>query len=256
MSLPMGRRKALSGMRRFITDICRAAQGVPSVMIERQMSLHDVVAARQLLKPHVQWTSIFAKAFALTSLESPALLLSYVRFPWPHFYEHQTPIVNITIERQHKGEEAVFFAQVRHPNLLPLAEIDQYLRRCKSEPVETIGSFRRGLVMARLPGLLRRLAVWSAFHGSGRWRERYIGTFSVTSTASLGSGPIRVISPMTSTLHYGLFDAQNRLDMRMTFDHRVLDGGTAARALAIMEKHLQGSILNELRSMAATRMAA
>ena len=33
-------------------------------------------------------------------------------------------------------------------------------------------------------------------------------------------------------LHYGLFDAGGNLDVRLTFDHRVLDGAPMARALA------------------------
>ncbi|MCE9530762.1 MAG: hypothetical protein K8T89_06510 [Planctomycetes bacterium] len=213
------------------------------------MDLKNVVAARQLLRNRPQWTAIIAKAFALTSQDNPSFLQSYICFPWHHIYEHQTPIANIAVERQHEGEDAVFFAQVRHPNLLSLTKIDAYLRGCKREPIETIGSFRRILVIARLPGLLRRLALWSAFHSSGRWRERYVGTFSITSTASSGAGMVQLITPMTGTLHYSVLDEESRLDMRLTFDQRVLGADAAARALATMENHLNDAILKELHSM-------
>ncbi|MCE9530764.1 MAG: 2-oxo acid dehydrogenase subunit E2 [Planctomycetes bacterium] len=256
MPLPMGRWKSLSGMRRLVRDFCLAGQSVPTVMIERRMHLNDVVKARQLVQPRTQWTAIFIKAYALTSLEVPSLLRSYIRLPWPHLYEHQVPIASFTVERQYKNEDVALGSRLRHPHLLPLTKIDEYLRRCKNEPIESIREFRQIVRLSRLPGWISRMVAWYGLHASGRWRERYFGTYGVTSVASLGAGAIGVISPFTGTLHYGIFDEENRLDVRLTFDHRVLDGATAARALAVMENHLQGSILNELRSMKSTQLAA
>ena len=62
---------------------------------------------------------------------------------------------------------------------------------------------------------------------------------------------LHLISPLTATLHYGLLDAGGGLDMRLTFDHRVFDGATAARALVALEKTLRGTILTEMRQLAA-----
>lgn len=256
MSLPKGRWKSYSGMRGLVCDICRVAQSFPSVVIERRMKLRDVVAARDAAQPRPQWTAIFAKAFGLACREVPALLRSHVRLPWPHLYEHQSPVACITVERQYADEEAVFFAQLRHTDATPLVKIDAQLRRCRTEPVENIGNFRRAILLSRLPGWMRRLAMWSAANASGRWRELYLGTYTISSTASLGAGIVQLISPMTGTLHYGLFDERDELDMRLTFDHRVLDGATAARALTVMENHLHGAILTELRSFATLRAAA
>ena len=41
------------------------------------------------------------------------------------------------------------------------------------------------------------------------------------------------------------FDPSGRLDVRLSFDHRVLDGATAANALGEMEAVLLGDIKNE-----------
>ena len=56
---------------------------------------------------------------------------------------------------------------------------------------------------------------------------------------------------MTCTLHYGLFDTDGGLDVRLTFDHRVLDGAPAARALADLEGVLLNEVLAEVRGMRA-----
>ena len=48
------------------------------------------------------------------------------------------------------------------------------------------------------------------------------------------------------SLHYNLFDEHDRLDMRVSWDHRVLDGATVARALVDMEAILNREILREV----------
>jgi hypothetical protein len=48
-----------------------------------------------------------------------------------------------------------------------------------------------------------------------------------------------------SQLHYGMIDPAGGLDMRLSFDHRVLDGVTAAKALADLEGVLLDEILQE-----------
>jgi hypothetical protein len=52
---------------------------------------------------------------------------------------------------------------------------------------------------------------------------------------------------LTSTIHYGLFDEGGHIDMRMAFDHRVLDGATAALVLMEMEETLLTRILKEVQ---------
>jgi hypothetical protein len=54
---------------------------------------------------------------------------------------------------------------------------------------------------------------------------------------------------LTSTLHYGLFDDSGRLDVRLSWDHRVMDGATVARALADLETILNRDIVRELTGL-------
>src|SRR5262249_41183540 len=69
--------------------------------------------------------------------------------------------------------------------------------------------------------------------------------------ASLGAGSLHILSPMTTTLNYGTFEPDGSLDVRLTYDHRVLDGASVARAMAALEEVLHGQILDELRALAA-----
>ena len=66
-----------------------------------------------------------------------------------------------------------------------------------------------------------------------------------------------VLTPLlTSTLHCGMFDDRGNLPMRMTFDHRALDGANAARALVELEKVLLGEILEEVQGLRSIKIAA
>jgi hypothetical protein len=243
-----GRWLPLSVSRRLVTDALRACRGIPTVTAERRLELAELVEARQARQPRPAWSALFAKAFALVAADLPALRRSYISFPWPHLYEHATTVASVVVEREVQGEETVFFAPVVGPHTRSLADLDAHLRRCRTEPVERIAAFRRALRLARLPWPLRRLGMWLGLHASGRLRERFFGTFSLSSPASQGAGMLSLITALTATLHYGLFDDGGRLDMRLTFDHRVLDGATAARALVALENVLRGPILAEVRS--------
>jgi pyruvate/2-oxoglutarate dehydrogenase complex dihydrolipoamide acyltransferase (E2) component len=54
---------------------------------------------------------------------------------------------------------------------------------------------------------------------------------------------------LTTTLNYGQFEPDGTLDVRLTYDHRVLDGSTVARALVALEAVLHGEILAELKCL-------
>ena len=93
---------------------------------------------------------------------------------------------------------------------------------------------------------MRRWFWWASLNVFGRRRCHNFGTFSVTSVASQGAGVFRAMPILSSTLHYGLFD-QGRLDMRITFDHRVMDGAAMARILVDLESILNREIVRELQ---------
>ena len=81
---------------------------------------------------------------------------------------------------------------------------------------------------------------------SGHWRAKYAGTFGLTSTAALGATVNTLLSPLTTTLTYGVFAPDGRVTVRLFFDHRVLDGLGSAAALEELESALNGPIREEL----------
>jgi pyruvate/2-oxoglutarate dehydrogenase complex dihydrolipoamide acyltransferase (E2) component len=99
------------------------------------------------------------------------------------------------------------------------------------------------------------LVWWVSLNFFGRLRSHNYGTFGVTSTSGIGAGVQRIIPILTSSIHYGMFDEAGCLDMRLSFDHRVLDGATAAQALVDLEAVLLHEILDEVRGL-RLRLAA
>src|SRR5262249_43433057 len=130
------------------------------------------------------------------------------------------------------------------------------LDRFKTAPIESIGLFRRILKTSRLPRPLRRFLWWFGLNGSGARRARHFGTWGVSVTAGFGAVGLRPLSPLTTNLGYGLVDDDGAVDVRITYDHRVLDGGTVGRALVDLDEVLNGPILAELRGMVRVRVAA
>jgi hypothetical protein len=219
------------------------------------MHLADLVAARRDTAARVGWCAIFTKAYGLVAAARPELRRCYVPFPWPRLYEHPLTVASVALERNYRGEPAVFFAQVVSPERMSLAELDRKVREYKQAPLESVGAFRRALRVSRLPRPLRRFAWWLGLNASGYWHARYFGTVGVSLTASLGAASLHQLSPLTVALNYSPFRADGTIDVRLTYDHRVLDGGPLARALAALEDVLHAEILTELRAPADRRAA-
>jgi hypothetical protein len=217
--------------------------------MQRTMRLAAVVEARQRACPRPGWCSLFVKAFSFVAARRAPLRQSYMPWPWPHFYEHPISKASVAVERPHGEEIAVFFTRVRNPHEQTLTAIDAYLNRCKNAPVESISVFRRILRMCRLPWPVRRLVWGVALYTSGSRRARLMGTFGVSVTGGLGASGLDLLTPVTSALNYGVVSEEGLVDVRLTYDHRVLDGGTAARALVDVEEEMNGPILAELNGL-------
>src|SRR5262245_52758639 len=104
-----GRRLTLSLPRRQVGDMLHFAMKVPSVPVQRCMRLGPLFAARRKMEPRPKWVLLLAKGFSMVAAETPRLRQAYMSFPWPHLYEHPHSIATIAVEREYKGEEAVFF---------------------------------------------------------------------------------------------------------------------------------------------------
>jgi hypothetical protein len=255
MSQPAGVSIPLSLPRQLMCDYLHFARQIPSVPVQRRMKLGAVVAARAATGLRPSWCAIFTKAYGFVTAAAPQFRRAYLSFPRPHFYEHPVNVTSVAIERKFGDEDAVFFAHIRRPEALGLADIDARLRRFKEQPLESIGAYRRILFVNRLPRPLRRLLWWIGLNVWGRKRAAFMGTSGITVYAGLGAASLHPLSLLTTTLNYGVIEPDGSVDVRITYDHRVMDGATVARALAELERVLTHEILAELRYLPAADAA-
>ncbi len=248
MSHLRGHSRPISLYRRLVIDFLHASRNRPLVPIERRMRLAPLVNARALASPRLSWCALLTKAYAIVAARHPVLRRAYLPLPWPRFYEHPENVAAVVVERHFADESVILTAQLRRPEQLSLVEVASWLRQCKEAPLESVGSYRRALRIARLPWPLRRLAWWIGVDWWGSQRARCLGTFGVSVTGGMGAGTLALVTPWTTALHCAPLEEDGALPMRLTFDHRVLDGATAARMLVELEQTLLGDILEEVRA--------
>ncbi len=210
------------------------------------MDLGPLAAARASLVPRPSWCALFAKAFAILGREHPELRRSYLKFPRARLYEHPYNVVSLNVERQTETENVILYCLIRSPENRSLREIDEIVRQHKEEPLETLRAYRRSVNFSRVPWPLRRLFWWTALNVFGRRRCHNFGTFGISSVGAQGAGLLHLTPVLTSTIHFGLFDEQHRMDVRFSWDHRVMDGALVARVLRDLETILNHDIAREL----------
>lgn len=249
-----GRWIKLSAPRRVLGDVLSLSARHPTVPVQRRMQLANVAMAR-MAAGRLGWPAVFMKAYARVAIEQPALRRAYVILPWPHLCEYPISIATMAVERDYEGEPAIFFGKIADPARLPLTEVHSHIRAFAEDPIEVVKPFRKMLALARLPWPVRRALLWLGLNLS-RTRPGQFGTFGLSVYSSLGSESLHPLSPLTTTLTYGVISQYGTVDVRLVYDHRVLDGATVARALARLEAELNGAILEELRQMARERIPA
>jgi pyruvate/2-oxoglutarate dehydrogenase complex dihydrolipoamide acyltransferase (E2) component len=251
-----GRTLRISPYRRAVADLMHFSQQVPAVTAERRMDLSPLMAARAARPNRPSWTVLFSKAFGMLGRDHPCLRRAYLKCPWARFYEHPHNIAALNVERRLPDEDIVLFCLIRGPENRSLAEMDAMVKHHRDTPVEQLRCYQRSSRMGRVPWPFRRLSWWAAVNMFGRRRCHNFGTFSVSSIASQGAGLLTVVPLLTSAIHYGMFEG-SMLPMRLTFDHRVMDGAAVARILVDFERMLNVELVKELTGASpAIRLAA
>jgi hypothetical protein len=246
-----GRTLAISLPRRWIGDLLHFAHKVPAVVVQRQMNLAALQDARERSAQRIRWCAIFTRAYAKVASEFPELRRAWLGFPWAHFYEHPFSIASVAIERLYEGERAVFFVHLRFPEYQSLVALDAHLHRFQSEPIDTVGLYRRALAVSRLPWPLRRLLWWVGLNVSGPKRAARMGTFGVSVYSGLGAESFNHHTVLTTSLNYGVIASDGSVAVRVIYDHRVMDGGTVARVLARLEEVLNTDLVAELDGLSS-----
>jgi pyruvate/2-oxoglutarate dehydrogenase complex dihydrolipoamide acyltransferase (E2) component len=244
-----GRMIHLSVPRRMVIDLLYFASGIPTVPVQKRMALAPLVAARAACRERPRWTAIFTKAYALMARDFPEFRRAYVKLPWPHLYEYPRSNATVIIERDYKGEPGLFSISIKEPAEQSLRDIGRQLEHGSTAPVESVKDFTRAMNFARLPKPLRRAFWWICLNW-GRQRGNYFGTFGVSVYSALNAESLHPLSPLTSLLNYGVISSDGMLEVRIIYDHRVMNGATVARALAHLEEILTTAMLEDVRALA------
>ncbi|MBY0230124.1 MAG: 2-oxo acid dehydrogenase subunit E2 [Gemmataceae bacterium] len=250
MGKAVGRWVPLSPFRLLVADLMHFSQRTPAVTADRRMDLRPLIAARaaSALKPG--WSTLFARAYGMLSRDTPALRRTYLELPWGRLYEHPHSVACVNLERRDGDEDIVLFCLVRGPENRSLEEIEAMVRHHREAPLETLRPYQRSMSMARVPWPFRRWVWWLSLNLFGKLRCHNYGTFSISNIGSAGAGLMNVVPALTTSFHPGMFDEHGRLDGRLTFDHRVLDGAAVARAMRDLEAILTRDLVRELEGTA------
>jgi hypothetical protein len=253
---PRGLNMPIAVGRRIVAEFLRQARNVPLITVRRQFSIPGLTSTRSAMTPRVSWVALFAKAYALAALRHERLRRSWITFPVPRLYEHPVSACVVLVEREWQGEEVVLGGKVHEPEIMALVDIDRYVHRFRTAPVRSVSCFRQLLRVGSYPTWLQRFLFWSSLHWSGFRRSKRFGTFVVSSLGNFGCETVGPRVPLTGYLSYGPVSPDGRVVVALTFDHRVMDGRHAARALEDVERILNTVIVSELRRMADEPSAA
>lgn len=194
---------------------------------------------------------LFVKAYAVVAARYPQLRQIYLRWPWPHVYEHPFSVATVAISRRLADDDWLFFAVLERPEGKSLEVLQSAVTRYQSAPVEQ--AFACQLRLSRLPFLIRRAWWWVRLHLMPRRRVKRLGTFGVTTLAGQGATIVDPKAPLTSILSYGPLDSHGQCSVSVTYDHRLLDGFRVARFLADLEGEMCGRIADELTTVPRNR---
>jgi hypothetical protein len=239
--------RKISLPRRVVIDLMHASADVPFVAVRRTLNIERLAGARRALETRPAWAAIFAKGFAILARDRPVLRTSYLTWPWPRFYEVPQTVAMIVVAPD-AAPDGVLLYPVKAPDLVPLLDADERVRRAKADPLETTPFFRKTLIVTRLPLPLRRLA-WAIGLHSGRQRANYFGTLLVTSVAAFGGGEVEALAPCSFILSYDKVAADGSIDVMVRWDHRITDAAVVGAALSSLERILNKEIADELLAL-------
>jgi hypothetical protein len=250
-----GRAIALSRARRLVVDVLHFAHKIPTVPVQKRMSLAAVAEARTACPHRPRWTAIFMRAYGLLAREVPEFRRVYVKLPWPHLFEYRSSVGGVVIEREYQGDTGIFCLTILNPAARTIDDLHESLENAYTLPVEQLPEVRRALRVAALPGPLRRLMWWLGLNIS-RYRAQFFSTFCISVYSALKAESLHPLMPVTTLLNYGIIDPDGSVTVRIIYDHRVMNGATVARALNRLEEILNTTILDELRGIAGTAQPA
>lgn len=176
-----------------------------------------------------------------------------VLLPWGRVATLNQIVAGVTVEKFIDGRPAVYFAAIKDPDTKSVEQIAAELREYGQGDVTEVPHLATQHRFTNMPWLLRRLILWL---GTSHpfIRMRYMGATFGFST--LGRFKLQAIIPpcvTTSTLgvggvedravvRNGQVQVRPMITMTLNFDHRLIDGGPAARFLEDVRLLMEGGL--------------
>lgn len=252
-------KRRLDGGRGAVGDVAMLARSIPLFPVERIMPLHGLAEARAAAGApatagRIGWAAVFLKAYALVARDMPVLRSWLAGGLVPRLATCSESVATLAINRVEAGEDRLFFARLPTPDARSLPQIQRFIADCQAKPVDEL--FRRQRELEMVPGPLRRAILRWNMRSFSPKRAGRIGTFSLSTLSGFNATNRLHPTICTTSLSYAPLETDGRCLVTLLADHRVLDGVTAARALARLEEVLRGAMLEELTSLARQRAAA
>lgn len=242
----MGKRVKLSNGRRLVDDVIAMSIKMPLASVAGTYDTPLAAKFRRRTRPKITWSVLYMKAYASVCQKNPALRQSYVCFPWSHLYQHDHNVCMMTIAREYRGEERLFFARFNRPDDESLEDLQAKYDHYRQAPVEEIKQFRHQILFAKLPRLVRRFGWWALFNIWPQKRASHMGTFGMTISGYRGAYGSGMLGPNTTTLGIDPTPRKGTSKILLSFDHRVIDGSPACKSLQQLNHILNTAIREEL----------
>ena len=245
---PVKRRRFLiPRSRRLTCDVLHFHKQVPLCPHHRSIHLGLLDTLRKSVPQRISWPVLFLKAYGLLARECPAFRQTWMPFPWPSIYEHDSSVGMLAIHRDYEGESWLFWGRFHSPESTSLIDLQQQLDRYQTAPVKE--TFKRYLQLSAIPNPIRRFLWWYNLNMSGSARSRRAGTFFMSTLSGRGAEIDMPPSFQTGVISYGPMDTQGRSRVTIAYDHRLMDGLLVADGLKRIEQILNGVLADELSAM-------
>nr|MCU0721510.1 hypothetical protein [Pirellula sp.] len=162
---------------------------------------------------------------------------------------HPFNVASFSVERIIGNEACVVFGKISSPERVSVKGIDRAVRSLKTCPIDDIPELKSAQRLSRIPNPLRNILWWFALN-DGVAKARFFGTFGISVVASCGGASLTLLSPLTTTINYGVFQSDGSLDVRIVYDHRVMDGAFIARRIVELEDILVHEVAQEIEQLA------
>lgn len=239
----------MSNGRRLVSDVVELANQMPLAAFTGDFDAGLVAKFRRLTRPKVSWNVLYMKAYAAVSQRNPELRRSFVAFPFRHFYEHDRVVCLMTIAREYRGEERLFFARFNRPDEKSLADLQRRYDYYRQAPIEDVKQFRHQIMFASMPKPVRRLGWWVMNSLWPQKRASHMGTFGISFSGYKGLYGTKHLGTNSTVLGVDPLPRKGVSRILLTFDHRVLDGTPVTRMMQELQHILTTAIRVELAEM-------